>query len=103
MVKSEFVRNIDVEQKRISERFVEIDDIISRLGRERQLMQERSESLANIRELFVRTEMSLQEISQTSVEISHFGSFDPDEEFNDDQDQPLMTPDDVVTRFASNG
>lgn len=103
MVKSEFVQNIDLEQKRISERFVEIDDIINRLGKERQLMQERSESLANIRELFVRTEMSLQEVSETYVEISHFDSFDADEEFDDDHDKPLMTPDDVVTRLASNG
>lgn len=74
MAKSEFIGNIDAEQQRISARFLEIDDTINRLEEERRLMRERAESLETIRDLYLRTEMSLQEIKDAHSDLSRFAS-----------------------------
>ncbi len=92
VAKSEFIESIDAEKNRISARFLEIDDNISRMEKERRLMQERVESIEHIRELYLRTELAMQEINQAAADISHFASHDLARELSNGHHESSLMP-----------
>ncbi len=96
MARSEFIESIDTEHKRISARFLEIDDIIRRLEQERGLMRERADSLDHVRELYLRTELAMQEINQAHFDISRLASNGEDSEFRYSREEPLPTQADLA-------